>query len=99
MIETIINTPKILASNSSAVVYDGISTIGRCTPCCNGGFLNYQNGSPLFKILDRNYTGRYEVNFSATVSSSVAGVVAFGLFEDRCFDPRHGQKCNTCSSR
>lgn len=87
MIETIINTPKILASNSSAVIYDGISTIGRCTPCCNGGFLNYQNGSPLFKILDRNYTGRYEANFSATVSSATAGVVAFGLFEDGVLIP------------
>lgn len=87
MIETIINTPKILASNSSAVIYDGISTIGRCTPCCNGGFLNYQNGSPLFKILDKNYTGRYEANFSATVSSATAGVVAFGLFEDGVLIP------------
>lgn len=80
VIETIINTPKILASNSSAVVYDGISTIGRCTPCCNGGFLNYQNGSPLFKILDRNYTGRFEVNFSATVSSATARCCVFWTF-------------------
>ena len=87
MIETIINTPKILASNSSAVVFDGVSTIGRCTPCCNGGWLSYQNGSPLFKILDKNYTGRYEVNFSATVSSTTAGTVAFGLYEDGVLIP------------
>lgn len=91
MIETIINTPRALATNESAVIYDGISTIGRCTPCCNGGWLNYQNGSPLFKILDKDYTGRYEANFSATVSSATAGVVAFGLFEDRNFNSRHGQ--------
>ncbi len=87
MIETIINTPKILTSNSSAVVFDGVSTIGRCTLCCNGGWLSYQNGSPLFKVLDKNYTGRYEVNFSATVSSATAGTVAFGLYEDGVLIP------------
>lgn len=87
MIETIINTPKALATNESSVVYDGISTIGRCTPCYNNGWLSYQNGSPLFKILDRNYTGRYEANFSATVSSATAGVVAFGLYEDGVLIP------------
>ena len=80
MIETIINTPKILASNESAVIYDGISTISRTTPCCNGGWLSYQNGSPLFKILDRNYNGRFEVNFSATVSSATARCCGFGTF-------------------
>ena len=80
MIETIINTPRALATNESAVVYDGVSTIGRCTPCCNGGWLSYQNGSPLFKILDRNYTGRYEANFSATVSSATARCCGFWAF-------------------
>ncbi|MBQ2176475.1 MAG: hypothetical protein II453_15900 [Alphaproteobacteria bacterium] len=87
VIETIINTPKALASNDSAIVYDGVSTLGRCTPCCNGGWLSYQNGSPLFKILDRNYTGRYEANFSATISSATAGSVAIGLYEDGVLIP------------
>lgn len=87
MIETIINTPKALATNDSAIVFDGISTIGRCTPCCNGGWLSYQTGSPLFKILDRNYNGRYEANFSATISSATAGVVAVGLYEDGVLIP------------
>lgn len=87
MIETIINTPKILATNSSAIIYDGISELSRCTPCCNGGWLSYQNGSPLFKILGNNYTGRYEVNFSATISSAEAGVVAIGLYEDGVLVP------------
>lgn len=76
MIETIINTPKVLLSNDSAITYDGISELSRCTPCCNGGWLSYQNGSPLFKILGNGYTGRYDINFSATISSATAGVVA-----------------------
>lgn len=76
MIETIINTPKVLASNSSAITYDGISEITRCTPCCNGGWLSYQNGSPIFKIIGNGYTGYYNVNFSASISSATAGTIA-----------------------
>lgn len=82
MIETIINTPKILTDNDAAITYDGISEISRCTLCCNGGWLSYQNGSPLFKILGNNYTGRYEINWSGTISSATPGVVAIGLYED-----------------
>lgn len=87
MIETIINTPKVLTDNDAAITYDGISELSRCTLCCNGGWLSYQNGSPIFKILGNNYTGRYEVNFSATISSATAGVVAIGLYEDGVLIP------------
>jgi len=76
VIETIINTPKVLTDNDAAITFDGISAMSRCTPCYNGGWLSYQNGSPLFKILGKNYTGRYEINFSATISSATPGVVA-----------------------
>lgn len=82
MIETIINTPKVLTDNDAAITYDGISELSRCTLCCNGGWLSYQNGSPIFKILGNNYTGRYEINWSGTISSATAGVVAIGLYED-----------------
>lgn len=87
MIETIINTPKVLTDNDAAITYDGTSTISRCTPCCNGGWLSYQNGSPLFKILGNGYTGRYDINFSATISSATAGVIAVGLYEDGVLIP------------
>ena len=87
MIETIINTPKVLTDNDSAITYDGISELSRCTLCCNGGWLSYQNGSPIFKILGNNYTGRYEINWSGTISSATAGVVAIGLYEDGVLIP------------
>lgn len=87
MIETIINTPKVLLSNSSAVTYDGISALTRCTPCCNGGWLSYQNGSPIFKILGNNYTGYYDAVFTATVSSAEGGTIALGLYEDGVLIP------------
>ena len=87
MIETIINTPKVLTDNDAAITYDGISELSRCTLCCNGGWLSYQNGSPIFKILGNNYTGRYEINWSGTISSATAGVVAIGLYEDGVLIP------------
>ena len=94
MIETIINTPKVLTDNDAPITYDGISTISRCTPCCNGGWLSYQIGSPLFKIRGNGYTGRYEINFSATVSSATEGVVAIRTLLRWCFNTRHSKGCN-----
>lgn len=82
MIQTIINEPKVLTSNSSPVVFDAVNIITGCTPCSRGGWLDYENRSPIFKILGKNYTGYYNVNFSASVSSATAGVVAIGLYED-----------------
>ena len=82
MIQTIINEPKVLTSNSSPVVFDAVNIITGCTPCSRGGWLDYENGSPIFKILGKGYTGYYNANFSASVSSANPGVVAIGLYED-----------------
>lgn len=82
MIQTIINEPKVLTSNSSPVVFDAVNIITGCTPCSRGGWLDYENRSPIFKILGKNYTGYYNANFSASVSSATPGVVAVGLYED-----------------
>lgn len=82
MIQTIINEPKVLTSNSSPVVFDAVNIITGCTPCSRGGWLDYENGSPIFKILGKNYTGYYNANFSASISSATPGVVAVGLYED-----------------
>jgi hypothetical protein len=82
MIQTIINEPKVLTSNSSPVVFDAVNIITGCTPCSRGGWLDYENGSPIFKVLGKNYTGYYNANFSASISSATPGVVAVGLYED-----------------
>ena len=60
MIQTIINEPKVLASNSSPITFDDTSIRTRCA---------------------------YNVNFSASVSSATAGVVAIGLYEDGILIP------------
>lgn len=87
MIQTILNEPVALTSNSSPIAFDITNIRTRCAYCCNGGWLDYQNGNPIFKIFGNNYTGYYDVNFSATVSSATAGVVAIGLYEDGILIP------------
>lgn len=87
MIQTIINEPTALISNASPIVFDDTDIRTRCAFCCNGGWLDYQNGNPIFKLFGNGYTGYYNVNFSASVSSANAGVVAIGLFEDGILIP------------
>ena len=87
MIQTIINEPKTLTSNSSAVVFDDTDIRTRCAFCSNGGWLDYQDGNPIFKLFGNGYTGYYNVNFSASVSTATAGVIALGLYEDGVLIP------------
>ena len=87
MIQTIINEPLALTSNTSPITFDTTNIRTRCAYCCNGGWLDYQNGNPIFKIFGNNYTGYYDIDFSATVSSATAGVVAIGLYEDGILIP------------
>lgn len=87
MIQTIINSPVTLTSNSSPIVFDTTDIRTRCAFCSNGGWLDYQNGNPLFRIFGNGYTGYYNAKFSASVSSATAGVVAVGLYEDGVLIP------------
>lgn len=82
MIQTIINQPLVLTSNSSPIVFDTTNIRTRCAFCSNGGWLDYENGNPIFKVFGNGYNGYYDVNFSASVSSATAGVIAIGLYED-----------------
>ena len=87
MIQTLLNEPLILSSNSSPITFDTTSIRTRCAYCSNGGWLDYESGSPIFKVFGNNYNGYYNVNFSASVSSATAGVVAIGLYEDGVLIP------------
>lgn len=87
MIQTIINEPLVLTSNTSPITFDETDIRTRCAFCCNGGWLDYQNGNPIFKLFGNGYTGYYNVNFSGTISSATAGVVAIGLYEDGVLIP------------
>ena len=85
MIETIINEPEILTSNTSPIVFDETDIRTRCASCC--GWLDYSNGNPNFKIFGNGYTGYYDVEFSASVSSADPGVIAIALFQDGVMIP------------
>ena len=85
MIETIINEPVVLTSNTSPITFDETDIRTRCASCC--GWLDYQNGNPNFKIFGNGYTGYYDVEFSASISSATAGVVAIGLYSDGVLIP------------
>ena len=87
MIQTIINETTPLISNSSPIVFDDTDIRTRCAFCCNNGWLDYQDGNPIFKIFGNGYTGYYNVNFSASVSTATPGVVAIGLYEDGILIP------------
>ena len=87
MIETIINEPLALPSNASPITFDETDIRTRCATCCGNGWLDYSNGNPNFKIFGNGYTGYYDVEFSASVSSATAGVVAVALFQDGIIIP------------
>lgn len=85
MIETIINEPLALPSNASPITFDETDIRTRCASCC--GWLDYQDGNPNFKIFGNGYTGYYDVEFSASVSTANEGVVAVALFQDGVIIP------------
>ena len=87
MIETIINEPLVLTSNTSPIIFDETDIRTRCATCNCNGWLDYSNGNPNFKIFGNGYTGYYDVEFSASVSSATAGVVAVALFQDGVMIP------------
>lgn len=82
MIQSVINEPTLLTSNSSPLVFDAVDVKTRKANCC--GWLSSNEGSPIFKILDG---GLYEVSFNANVTSATAGTVALGLFADGVLVP------------
>ena len=87
MIETIINEPLVLTSNTSPITFNETDIRTRCATCNCNGWLDYSNGNPNFKIFGNGYTGYYDVEFSASVSSATAGVVAVALFQDGVMIP------------
>lgn len=82
MIESVINTPVALTSNSSVVTFTTDDYRSRSANCC--GWLQHTSGSPLYKILQG---GTYEIDLTAVVTSGNAGIVALGLYQDGILIP------------
>ena len=82
MIQSVNDQIQILTSNSSTLSFLNDDVRSRNANCC--GFLQHDEGSPLYKLLDG---GVYEVSFNANVTSATAGTVALGLFQDGILIP------------
>ena len=82
MIQSVNEQIQILTSNSSTLSFVNDDVRSRNANCC--GFLQHDEGSPLYKLLDG---GVYKVSFNANVTSATAGTVALGLFQDGILIP------------
>ena len=84
MIESVQELPLTLTNNSSAITFSNDDVRSRSANCQYGGWLQHQEGSPLYQILDGGY---YEINFNSNISSATAGSVALGLYQDGILVP------------
>ena len=82
MIQSVNESIQVLTSNTSTLSFVNDDVRSRNANCC--GFLQHDEGSPLYKLLDG---GIYEVSFNANVTSATAGTVALGLFQDGILIP------------
>ena len=90
MIESVLELPIALTSNSAVITFPADPIRTRSANCCNG-WLQHQQGSPLYQLLEGGY---YEVVFNVNASSSTPGVIALGLYQDRNFSTRYDSSFN-----
>lgn len=82
MIQSILEPITTLTSNSATVPFASDDVRTRSANCC--GWLQHDSGTPIYKIL---CGGLYEASFNANVTSSVAGTIALGLYDDGVLVP------------
>lgn len=84
MIQSVLEPITALTSNSAPIPFSVDDLRTRSANCYCNGWLQHNEGSPLYKIL---CGGIYEVTFNANVTSAVAGTVALGLYQDGILIP------------
>ena len=82
MIQSVLEPITTLTSNSATVPFDNDDIRTRSANCC--GWLQHSEGTPIYKIIAG---GLYEISFNANITSSVAGTVALGLYQDGVLVP------------
>lgn len=83
MIQSEINTPVTLTSNTDFVRFQEDITSSCRVRCQNGGWLNHNEGNPLYQITKG---GDYEVEVSGTYTSATAGAISLALYENGVVD-------------
>lgn len=84
MIQSVLEPITTLTSNSAPITFTNDDVRTRSANCYCNGWLQHSEGSPIYKILEG---GLYSVSFNANVTSSVAGTVALGLYQDGVLIP------------
>ena len=82
MIQSVLEPITTLTSNSATIPFTNDDVRTRSANCC--GWLQHSEGSPIYKIL---CGGLYKVSFNTNITSSVAGTVALGLYQDGVLVP------------
>lgn len=82
MIQSILEPITTLTSNSATVPFANDDIRTRSANCC--GWLQHSEGTPIYKIIAG---GLYEISFNANITSSVAGTIALGLYQDGVLVP------------
>ena len=82
VIQSVRELPITLTNNTAPITFTADDVRSRSANCC--GWLQHQQGSPLYQILDGGY---YEVDFNINVSSATPGVVALALYQDGIIVP------------
>lgn len=82
MIQSVLEPITTLTSNSATISFTNDDVRTGSANCRN--WLQHSEGSPIYKILTG---GLYKVSFNANVTSSVAGTVALGLYQDGVLVP------------
>ena len=78
MIEAVQEQEIILVSNTDVLSFSDVDLRTNSANCFNG-WLNYNEGSAQFNIVDG---GIYEINFGANITSSSTGVVALAIYQN-----------------
>lgn len=84
MIQSVLESITALTSNSASVSFSVDDLRTRSANCYCNGWLQHNEGSPLYKIL---CGGIYQITFNANVTSAVVGTVALGLYQDGVLVP------------
>ena len=82
MIQSVLEPITTLSSNYSPISFTNDDIRTRSASCA--GWLQHSEGSHIYKIIEG---GLYKVSFNANVTSSVAGTIALGLFQDGILVP------------
>lgn len=84
MIQSVLEPITALTSNSAPIPFSVDDLRTRSANCYCNGWLQHNEGSPLYKIL---CGGIYQITFNTNVTSAVAGTVALGLYQDGILIP------------